>query len=49
MKRQCTNYKREVCLRTLICLLKVSVSLHTKFTAVAHLAGGQVLREAENG
>lgn len=49
MKRQCANYKREVCLRTLSCLLNVSISLHSKFTAVAHLARGQVLREAENG
>jgi hypothetical protein len=49
MKRHCTNYKLEVCLRALICLLKVTVSLHTKFTAVARLTRGQVLREAENG
>jgi len=49
MERQCTNYKRKVCLRILICLLKVSMSLHTKITAVAHLAAGQVLCEAENG
>jgi hypothetical protein len=29
-------------------LLNVSLSLHTKFAAVAHLAGGEFLRATEN-
>jgi len=31
-----------------ICLLNVSVSLQTKFAAVAYLAEGQMVRAAEN-
>ena len=34
--------------RILICLLDVSISLHTKLAAVAHLAEGQILRATGN-